>query len=411
MSLISDALQRVQQRRASRTQGDHVGPASILLTRASWLERIPSRWMMLMGVGGLGIAAVVATVFWSGLLPDQKGGGSPTVPQTSREGNVIRLVVPHPAAHEEKTDPIVSSQGEKPAGGSPDEIPLALQGQEPPLTVKAEPLPLTQLPPSVLPKKAAAAQKTKAGAPVLPDDTTPFTSTARQQKARDSKQGPALKATRQRAPSRKQERASSTAERPVERPGTALQYFQAGLQYQKEREFAKALEAYQRAVEINPSNAAAHNNLGVVYRDLGRLDDALDQYQKSLTLDPGFVEARNNLGVALYLRSKLPEALAAFKQALAIDPANITAYLNLGVVYKRLQRTEEALRAFRKVLLLKESHPEAHYNIALLLEEEGALTDAIAHFQKFLAFAADKYPARSDRVRKHLALLSTGPLN
>ena len=48
----------------------------------------------------------------------------------------------------------------------------------------------------------------------------------------------------------------------------------------------EALYRWQRAVEIDPSYAAAWNNLGVAYEHEGRFDEAREAYEKALELEP-----------------------------------------------------------------------------------------------------------------------------
>ena len=48
----------------------------------------------------------------------------------------------------------------------------------------------------------------------------------------------------------------------------------------------EALYRWRRAVEIDPSYAAAWNNLGIAYEHKGQFDDAREAYEKSLELEP-----------------------------------------------------------------------------------------------------------------------------
>jgi tetratricopeptide (TPR) repeat protein len=57
----------------------------------------------------------------------------------------------------------------------------------------------------------------------------------------------------------------------------------------------EAATVLQKAVELKPENAAAHNNLGVVYEALGRIDDAVKEYTLVLRLDGDSSQAKANL--------------------------------------------------------------------------------------------------------------------
>ena len=72
--------------------------------------------------------------------------------------------------------------------------------------------------------------------------------------------------------------------------------------------------AFQRAVEINPDNCAAYNEMGVMSRQSGDFITAEANYLACVERVPDFREAYLNLGILyeLYL-GKLPEALAAYR--------------------------------------------------------------------------------------------------
>ena len=56
----------------------------------------------------------------------------------------------------------------------------------------------------------------------------------------------------------------------------------------------EAVYRWQRAVELDPSNASARNNLGVAYEQAGQFDLAEEQYQRALELDTNNVYIRQN---------------------------------------------------------------------------------------------------------------------
>ena len=53
-----------------------------------------------------------------------------------------------------------------------------------------------------------------------------------------------------------------------------------------QKQYSKAIEWYQRALELDPKNVNARTDLGTAYFYTGRPQDALREYDKSLAIDP-----------------------------------------------------------------------------------------------------------------------------
>jgi Tfp pilus assembly protein PilF len=56
----------------------------------------------------------------------------------------------------------------------------------------------------------------------------------------------------------------------------------------------EALYRWKRAVEIDPSYAAAHNNLAIAYEHAGNFDEARKAYEKALELEPSNALIKQN---------------------------------------------------------------------------------------------------------------------
>ena len=60
----------------------------------------------------------------------------------------------------------------------------------------------------------------------------------------------------------------------------------------------------QKAVEINPQDVTAHNNLGNTLKELGRLEEAEASYTQAIALKADYTEAHNQLLDCLFLQDK-----------------------------------------------------------------------------------------------------------
>ena len=68
-----------------------------------------------------------------------------------------------------------------------------------------------------------------------------------------------------------------------------------------------------------------YNALGVSYKRDNKLDKAIQQFEKAVELQPGYVTAWNNLGDTYEQKKDLKSALKAFEEVLLFDPNNKVA--------------------------------------------------------------------------------------
>jgi tetratricopeptide (TPR) repeat protein len=145
-------------------------------------------------------------------------------------------------------------------------------------------------------------------------------------------------------------------------PDSAEAQFELGNAYYEAGNWAQAIIAYQRAVELDPGYQAAYANLGVAYYQQQQFDLAASQYQKALELNPKDGEVAYNLG-ALYLQQALSageqpnpdlinRAIAQLEDALEISPDLAEPHFTLGVAYFFLDQKAEAIQQFETFLSL-----------------------------------------------------------
>lgn len=107
---------------------------------------------------------------------------------------------------------------------------------------------------------------------------------------------------------------------------------------QRQDVFTKALEAYQKAISLNPKNDAALVNLGTVYYQNGQFDEALKNVQAGLAINPNDATSQYILG-AIYLQQDpttkpgaVDSARTAFETAIRLEPKMAVAYTGLATV-------------------------------------------------------------------------------
>jgi tetratricopeptide (TPR) repeat protein len=185
-----------------------------------------------------------------------------------------------------------------------------------------------------------------------------------------------------------------------------LIHFNSGVSFYNQREFSKAIQAYQKVIELDPTYVEAYNNMGIIYQMLGNADRAFGAYQKATEINPRYEKGYNNLGILLLLKGRYEEALEAFAKALAVNPNNIESHINLGILYKKKGQWEKATESYQRALAIDPLHKETHYNIALLYEQLENLELAISHYQQFIQLSSKSHPELVSKVQRHLNTLA-----
>jgi tetratricopeptide (TPR) repeat protein len=99
----------------------------------------------------------------------------------------------------------------------------------------------------------------------------------------------------------------------------------------------ETIETYEKALAGQPKSAKLHHLLGVLYESDGQPDKAIEHYEAAVRLDPNTAEAKNNLAYLLAERGEqLDRALDLAQEAKALLPDNANAADTLGwVLFKR----------------------------------------------------------------------------
>jgi tetratricopeptide (TPR) repeat protein len=136
-------------------------------------------------------------------------------------------------------------------------------------------------------------------------------------------------------------------------PETALEWFERGCRLDSRAEtFADAIDAYLRALDVDPQFADAHCNLGAVYHQQDRRDAARACYENALGCDASHVEAHLNLA-NLDEEEEHPEAaLAHYRAALRADPLRAETHLAAALLYEHLTLRRRAREHWRRYLQL-----------------------------------------------------------
>jgi len=156
----------------------------------------------------------------------------------------------------------------------------------------------------------------------------------------------------------------------INRKHYAVLHFNEGLRLsQQEQKFDEAAKEFEKAVDLDPSDAGTLMNMGYAYGQLGKGEESRAAYDKASKLYETAIEANTT------------------------DPA---VYKNLGLAYVQLGKREEATAMFEKAASIAPADEKARKNLASVNLEQGNESfkqekygEAIKFYEKALEYGAD----------------------
>jgi len=174
-----------------------------------------------------------------------------------------------------------------------------------------------------------------------------------------------------------------------------------------------AVEIYRAALRQDPDADDAWSNLGLALAALGRGAEAVSALEKAVSLNPGDAATGCNLGTALQKHGRIAEAVARFERVIADHPDYADAWGNLGNARQEQCRLDDALAAQDRAVALAPDNAEIHWNRAMTLLLSGDLAAGFAEYEwriRTARHAPPRHPAPrwdgGDPAGRHILLLA-----
>ena len=205
----------------------------------------------------------------------------------------------------------------------------------------------------------------------------------------------------------------------------AIHYNNLGFIKHEQGDHKKAIECYEKALEIfqktlaanHPMLATSYNNIAGVYYNMGEYSTALSFFEKALEIQkktlptnhPDFATLYNNIGIVYEKTREYSKALSFFEKAFEIQkktlPANhpslANSYNNIGMMYHNMREYSKALSFFEKALEIRQktlpvNHPDlaaSYNNIGIVYYNMDEYSKALSFYEKALEIQKKTLPA------------------
>ena len=123
------------------------------------------------------------------------------------------------------------------------------------------------------------------------------------------------------------------------------QLMQIGIRALNYSTYRKALQSFDRVIEIAPEFAEGWNKRATLYYHIKEYRRSMDDIKKTLRLEPRHFGAWSGLGLVSIAQENYAGALAAFKKALSINPhiPNIRRYVQKLEDWQQRKDEENAI--------------------------------------------------------------------
>ncbi len=201
-------------------------------------------------------------------------------------------------------------------------------------------------------------------------------------------------------------------------PDSAEVYFLKGNLFERQQKIDEAIEAYQKAIDLDPGFTRSYYNLGVLYLVKERSVKASEMFDQLSKKNPRFISdflrigrmfilqrdyltanrylkmaveikptanAYNDLAVISIFEKDFDNSINYALKAVELDPKLASAYNNLGVAYANGKKDfPKAMEYYRQAIALNPKYGTAYQNLGEAQFLSGKLDDAVESNQKTL---------------------------
>jgi tetratricopeptide (TPR) repeat protein len=168
---------------------------------------------------------------------------------------------------------------------------------------------------------------------------------------------------------------------------SAVEFFDKGIEaYTRgfEGNYRKAVENFEKALQLDPAYSQAALYLGRAYNALFEAQKAEQAFRKAIEIDPDYLEARSSYAGMLLDIGGTDEAIRQLTVVVQRDPQNGMAQYLLSQAFRTKDQFTQSIEAASKAIKLNPSNPEPHFWLAESLRLSGAYEKAVAEYAEYL---------------------------
>lgn len=176
-----------------------------------------------------------------------------------------------------------------------------------------------------------------------------------------------------------------------------------GVRYFQQGNLPWAVQRFQQAAAIDPTNADAYYNLAALYHyqgiqtgDRQALQQAEVFYNQALDHNPNLADAYRGLAVLLTQTDRPDKAFKLLRNWVRTSPEQADAYVELARLYEEYGDRQAAKQQLQEAVQRNPHHARAWRALAAIREKENDYAQALANYQRSYLLQAD--PVVAERM-------------
>ena len=191
----------------------------------------------------------------------------------------------------------------------------------------------------------------------------------------------------------------------VQRPKNPWGHYMVGLSAWKNGDLAKAEQAFEQALAIDPNHVKSLLNESRVFIEQKKYDEAIDRLTRAEAIEPESVQVLRLLARTYHAQGRTDDAIATYRRAIEVNELDVWSMNNLGLVLLEANKADEALPLFETAVERRSDVAAFQNNLGMALEHTGRFRAAATAYTSALSVdpgyaRAKQNLARVEAVRK-----------
>lgn len=188
---------------------------------------------------------------------------------------------------------------------------------------------------------------------------------------------------------------------PYAQAATSADHSRGGVAAYNSGDLTKAADELQKAVEADPENAEALNNLGQVLVRSGKAREAIAYFDRAIAIAADVWAYRFNRARAYAELQDWPKAIAGYNDAARLFPGDYATQFNLAKAKQASGDLPGAVEAYAKAVELAPGQADFQLWYGQALDMSGRQQDAVAAYRRFLEL--EPSAPQAEKVKARLA--------